>query len=82
MKIILNDLPKISLNKWYSGEHWSKRKKLKDKYKLLIKSFSEKWNSLRDFIKKNHPYDVAEISNIPINDVSKDYLDWMIDVIK
>ncbi len=38
MKIILNDLTKISLNKWYSGEHWSKRKKLKDRYKLLIKS--------------------------------------------
>ena len=29
MKIILNDLTKISLNKWYSGEHWSKRKKTK-----------------------------------------------------
>ena len=38
MKIILNDLTKISLNIWYSGEHWSKRKKLKDRYKLLIKS--------------------------------------------
>lgn len=36
--IILKDLPKISLNKWYSSEHWSKRKKLKDDYVWLIKS--------------------------------------------
>lgn len=32
------DLPKVSLNKIYAGEHYSKRKKLKDTYKLLIKS--------------------------------------------
>jgi len=36
--IILKGLTKISLNKWYSGEHWSKRKRLKDEYKLLVRS--------------------------------------------
>ena len=36
--ITLYDLPKVSLNKIYAGEHYSKRKKLKDTYKLLIKS--------------------------------------------
>ena len=30
------DLPKISLNEFYSGKHWSKRKKIKDAYKLLL----------------------------------------------
>lgn len=38
MVIKLIDLPKISLNKWYAGVHWTKRKKIKDEYKLLIKS--------------------------------------------
>ncbi len=38
MEIKLYNLPKISLNNWYSGAHWSKRKKIKDNYKLLIKS--------------------------------------------
>jgi len=37
-KIILTGLPKVSLNLFYAGVHWSKRKKLKDKYKILIKS--------------------------------------------
>lgn len=36
--IILKDLPKISLNIWYAGTHWTKRKKLKDTYTLLVKS--------------------------------------------
>jgi hypothetical protein len=35
-EIILYDLPKVSLNAWYSGNHWSKRKKLKDIYSAII----------------------------------------------
>ena len=38
MEIILKGLPKISLNDWYSGNHWTKRKKIKDIYILVIKS--------------------------------------------
>jgi len=38
MNIILKDLPKVSLNVWYSSKHWSFRKKLKDNYTLLVKS--------------------------------------------
>ena len=38
MQIILKDLPKISLNKWYAGSHWTKRKEIKDIYTTLIKS--------------------------------------------
>jgi len=38
MEIILKDLPKISLNKWYAGMHWTKRKKIKDNYNLIVKS--------------------------------------------
>lgn len=38
MEIILTGLPKHSLNEIYSGKHWTKRKKDKDIYKLLIKN--------------------------------------------
>lgn len=37
-KIILYGLPKISLNKWYSGCHWTERNNIKNEYGLLIKS--------------------------------------------
>lgn len=38
IEIELKGLPKISLNEWYSGNHWSKRKQLKDNYHNLIHS--------------------------------------------
>ncbi len=52
MKIILNDLTKISLNLFYSGVHWTKRKKLKDRYKLLIKS------QFKQVLSKDKTYEV------------------------
>ena len=38
IKIILNDLPKVSLNQWYSGKHWTKRQSLKKIYTLAVKA--------------------------------------------
>ena len=38
MIIILKDLPKISLNKWYAGMHWTKRKQIKDNYTQIVSS--------------------------------------------
>ena len=38
MIVKLENLPKISLNAWYGGGHWSKRKKIKDSYKTIVKS--------------------------------------------
>jgi hypothetical protein len=29
-------LPKVSLNEWYSGKHWTTRKRMKDVYKLIV----------------------------------------------
>lgn len=52
IKIIINDLPKISLNKWYSGQHWTKRKKMKDNYKFIIN------NQHAGQLLKSNQYDV------------------------
>lgn len=53
MKIIIKNLPKISLNKVYSGVHWSKRKKDKDTYKLIVKS------QFKDVLSKDKVYKVS-----------------------
>lgn len=37
-KLTLYRLPKISLNKFYAGMHWTKRKKIKDQYEKIIYS--------------------------------------------
>jgi hypothetical protein len=66
MKIILKDLPKVSLNAWYGGGHWSKRKKLKDNYTLIVKSqfkdvlpASESYNTEYHFTFKSRPLDAS-----------------------
>lgn len=38
VEIILEDLPKHSLNEIYAGKHWTKRNAIKNAYKLIIKS--------------------------------------------
>lgn len=53
MIIELKDLPKHSLNKVYSGVHWSKRKKDKDTYKLIVK------NQFKDVLSKDKVYKVS-----------------------
>ena len=64
MKIILKDLPKVSLNVWYSSKHWSFRKKLKDNYTLIVKSqfkevlpASESYDTEYHFTFKSRPLD-------------------------
>ena len=65
MNIILYDLPKVSLNKWYAGMHWTKRKKLKDNYTLLVRSqFSQQlppnsYNTEYHFTFKSRPLDAS-----------------------
>ena len=56
-KIILTGLPKVSLNLFYAGVHWTKRKKLKDKYKLLIKS------QFKQVLSKDKKYEVEYTFN-------------------
>jgi hypothetical protein len=52
MQITLKNLPKISLNEWYAGKHWTKRKQLKDAYKLIVKS------QFKDVLSKEGQYEV------------------------
>lgn len=53
MQITLKDLPKLSLNEWYAGNHWTKRKEIKDRYYWLIKS------QLKTVFSKLNRYDVS-----------------------
>lgn len=53
LTIELRDLPKVSLNKWYAGTHWTKRKKLKDEYKYIVSS------QFKDVLSKDKQYLVS-----------------------
>ena len=66
MTIILEGLPKVSLNEWYSGNHWANRKRLKDIYKLIVKSQfkhvfgkDKQYVCIYSFTFKSHPLDAS-----------------------
>lgn len=46
-------MPKISLNEWYSGNHWTKRQAIKTKYKWLVKS------QFKGIFSKENEYEVT-----------------------
>lgn len=56
---------------------WANEVKKDSEHLLLIKTLPEKFNSLKDFIQKNHSYDVPEIAALPAEKVSDSYLNWM-----
>jgi len=49
---------------------------------LLIKTLPEKFDRLKDFIQKNHSYDVPEIVALAAEKVSENYLNWIKDSIE
>lgn len=44
---------------------------------VLFKTKEEGVNKLKDFIKKNHPYEVPEIVEIAPDYVDPNYLSWL-----
>jgi len=48
-----------------------------DEFLVLFKTKEEGVNKLKDFIKKNHPYEVPEIVEIAPDYVDPNYLLWL-----
>ena len=61
---------------WWKG----KRSRAKE-YLLLIKTRASKFDRLRRFLEKNHPYEVPEIVALPIRKGNTPYLNWIRSVI-
>jgi periplasmic divalent cation tolerance protein len=56
---------------------WEGRIQSSQEIILLIKTLPEKKEKCIAYIKKNHPYDVPEISVIEIYEQDIQYLEWM-----
>ena len=44
----------------------------------MIKTKDSLFNRLKEVIRNNHPYEVPEIIGMKIDQVDKDYCDWVI----
>ena len=49
---------------------------------LMIKTRRENVSQLIEFVKKNHPYDVPELIELPINNGNPDYFKWIDGIVK
>ncbi|KAI8779138.1 protein CutA isoform X2 [Biomphalaria glabrata] len=48
---------------------------------LMIKTLTVKIDELSEFVRKNHPYDVAEVISAPIENGNPPYLEWISKVV-
>ncbi len=61
---------------------WDGKLQKEGEHLLLIKTLSENWDELREFITANHSYDVPEIIAIDIEKTSEAYSSWLVDALK
>lgn len=61
---------------------WNSKIEEDEEFLLFIKTRKENVSALIDFIKKNHPYDVPELIELPILSGNDDYLKWIDSIVK
>lgn len=55
---------------------WENALQIDSEYQLFIKTLSEKFEELKNFIQANHSYETPEIIAIQADKVSENYLNW------
>ncbi|MCD4707685.1 MAG: divalent-cation tolerance protein CutA [Candidatus Sabulitectum sp.] len=60
-----------------STYRWEGKVCTENEYQLNLKTIKEREAELIAFIRKHHPYQVAELIVIPLSSTSSEYLAWM-----
>ncbi|MBN1380226.1 MAG: divalent-cation tolerance protein CutA [Deltaproteobacteria bacterium] len=56
---------------------WKGKIETADEWQCVIKSRADLFGQIEAAIKSIHPYETPEIIAVPVDNGSKDYLDWM-----
>ena len=67
----------VNLTKVRSIYYWDNKLEDQEEYLVLFKCTTSTVNDLKSELKGAHPYDVPEIVEIRMNDVSDSYLSWL-----
>ena len=70
----------IQIEKIKSFFYWDNKIDSSNEARISIKTFASKYEELENFIKENNSYDLPEIVSVKINNISKEYLNWMLEV--
>ncbi len=61
---------------------WKGKIEKEEEFLLIIKTVEEKFEKLKDFISKIHPYEVPEIISLKIEKGNESYLKWINKIVK
>lgn len=56
---------------------WEGRVNEDSEYLLMIKTVTDKVDAVSQFVRENHPYSVAEVISVKIENGNPPYLDWI-----
>lgn len=73
----VNIIPKIT-----SIYVWEDKVQEDNEYLLMVKTRTSRVKELTKFIRDNHPYSVAEVISLPIEDGNPPYMDWIQKTVK
>ncbi len=68
----------VNVTKISSIYTWKGKIENTSEYLALFKTIEKKKNTLKNEIKKTHPYDVPEIVEIDVRSINKPYLNWLV----
>ena len=68
----------VSLTKVRSIYYWNDKLEDQEEFMVFFKTTKLHANRLKDEIKKLHPYEVPEILEVKMDDVSRNYLSWLV----
>ena len=69
----------VNMTKIDSVYSWKGKTQNDSEYLVFFKTTKKNEKTLKNELKKLHPYDVPEIVEINVNSMNKPYLDWLID---
>jgi periplasmic divalent cation tolerance protein len=69
----------MSLAQVRSIYYWNSKLEDREEFVVFFKTIKLHANKLKNEIKKIHPYEVPEILEIKMDDVSKTYLSWLVE---
>ena len=72
----------VQISEIKSYYNWKEKLENSKEFRLMIKTFAEKFEELKEFIIKNNKYELPEIISINIEEGYDKYLDWMREELK
>jgi periplasmic divalent cation tolerance protein len=69
----------VNLTKVRSLYNWKNNLENQEEFLALFKTTDLAAKELKSYIKGAHPYEIPEVAELKMNDVSKTYLSWIVE---